>query len=126
MSTKGQYGRVRLVLNLYIAAAVTILGVLILSSVGTNNTQNRQIAEQARAIAKTNQRNTLTGCQRNNFVRLKINTVSGALTRLLRRSVAENEAKGMEPTPKQTFFLNQLYGELAPLQPVPCQEEYSR
>lgn len=120
----GKYWRVRLALNLYIAVAVTVLGVMILSSVGTNNDQNRQIAKQARALATSNREAALAGCKRGNFVRVKINTVSGALTELLQRSVAQSEAKGVPLTENQQTFLSRLYAKLAPLNPVNCRREY--
>jgi hypothetical protein len=123
-ANKASYGRTRLLLNIYIALAVTVLGILILSSVGTNNDQNRKIAEQARALAKSNREANLKGCKRGNFVRVKINTVSGALVQLLRRSVSESEAEGVELTAAQTTFLDRLYGKLAPLKPVDCHREY--
>lgn len=120
----GNFGKVRLVLNLYIAVAVTVLGLMILDSAGENSKQNRQIAEQARELAKSNRRASLEGCKRGNFVRVKINTVSGALTQLLHRSVAENEADGVVLTQSQRDFLDRLYRELRPLNPVNCEKEY--
>lgn len=125
-SGKGNYGRTRLVLNLYVAVVVTVLGILILSSVGTNNEQNRKIAQQARALSESNRQDALNGCQRGNFVREKVNTVSGALTQLLRRSVRENEESGQVLTRSQKVFLEKLYADLAPLKKVPCKEEYRR
>jgi hypothetical protein len=111
---------------IYIAVAVTVLGVLILSSVGTNNEQNRKIAQQARAIAEGNRQDALNGCRRGNFVRAKINTVSGALTQLLRRSVRENEESGQTLTRSQESFLAKLYEKLAPLKTINCEREYGR
>jgi hypothetical protein len=111
---------------MYIAVAVTVLGMMILSSVGTNNDQNRRIAQQARAIAEGNRKDALNGCQRGNFVRTKINTVSGALTQLLRRSVRENEESGQVLTPSQEVFLDKLYEKLAPLKKIDCKQEYGR
>lgn len=126
-----KYGTVRLVLNLYIAIAVTVLGLMILDSAGTNGEQNRQLAEQsrkiakqARALARTNREASLEGCGRGNFVRVKINTVSGALSQLLHRSVTENEQDGVVLTQGQEVFLDQLYRKLRPLKPVNCQEAY--
>lgn len=118
--------RVRLVLNLYIAVVVTVLGALILENVGTNSDQNRQIAEQARQLSRTTQQASLAGCRRGNFIRQKINTVSGAVRRLLARSVQENEARGRELTPDQRAFLAGLHKDLAPLDRINCQEAYSR
>jgi len=123
---QGNYGRVRLLLNIYIAIAVTVLGLMILKSAGTNATQNREIAEQARALAQATRASNFEGCQRGNFVRTKINTVSGALSRLLHRSVTENQAEGVQLTAEQQKFLDQLYEELAPLKPVDCKKEYGR
>jgi len=123
---KGNFGRVRLVLNLYIAIAVTVLGVMILSSIGTNDKQNRKIAHQARALAESNRAAGLDACQRGNFVRAKINTVSGALSQLLHRSVRENEEKGQVLTQSQEVFLGKLYEDLAPLKKIDCKKEYER
>jgi hypothetical protein len=111
---------------IYIAVAVTVLGIMILSSVGTNSDQNSRIAEQARDLAKSNREASFAGCKRGNFVRIKINTVSGALAQLLHRSVAESEAEGIVLTEAQVGFLDRLYEKLAPLKPVNCHREYGR
>jgi heme exporter protein D len=117
-------------LALYIAIAVTVLGVLILESVGENAEQSKQIAQQgvriarqARASAKKNQISAIKGCYRGNYVREKINVISGALTSLLQRSVAESE-KITPLTPSQVKFLELEYRRLKPLRKVNCKKHY--
>lgn len=118
------YARLKLFLNVYIAIAVTVLGVLVIHQLGTNNTQNRRLAEQARAIGITNAKVAHEGCLRGNFVREKINVIAGALVSLLRKSVAENERRGVTLTEDQTKFLGELYKKLSPLKEVNCDLKY--
>lgn len=125
-----KWGRISTFLALYIAIAVTVLGVLILNSIGTNAAQSKQIAEQgvriarqSQALAERNEKNAIQGCQRGNYVREKINAISGALTSLLRRSVSETE-KVTPLTPSQLEFLEEEYRLLRPLKKINCEKHY--
>lgn len=116
----GEFAKTRLALNLYIAIAITVLGLLVLKSVGENGDQNRRLAEQARSLATNNAKSVLESCQRGNYVRGKINKVSGAVTLLLNKSIEAGEAEGRLLTPDQKVFLNGIFHELRPLNKINC------
>jgi hypothetical protein len=118
-----KWSRTTTFLALYIAIAVTVLGIMILNSVGTNASQSKRIASQARVLAEKNATAALKGCYRGNYVREKINVISGALTSLLERSVTESE-KIKPLTPSQEEFLGEEYRKLKPLKTINCRKRY--
>lgn len=118
-----KWNKITTFLALYIAIAVTVLGVMILNSVGTNARQSKQIAQQARALARKGAIDAIHGCHRGNYVREKINVIAGALTSLLQRSVEETE-KTKALTPSQLEFLEEEYRRLRPLKRVNCGKHY--
>lgn len=115
------------IVSIYIAVAVTVLAVGVWESVGTNNTQNDQLAAQneqlaanSKTLAQFNHRLAIEGCQRSNYVRGKINVIAGALSSLLHRSIEEGEKQGRILTPDQATFIEQEFELLAPLNKINC------
>lgn len=112
------------IIAIYIALMVTVLAGGVWESVGTNTDQNKQIATQAEALAASNHKALSEGCARGNFVRVKINVISGVLSGLLHKSIEEADAKGEALTPDQEVFINRQFRRLAPLNPVDCKKKY--
>lgn len=114
----------------YIAVVVTVLGVLVLNSIGTNAAQNRKLAEQAgqiaaqaRRIGQGNYEAAIAGCHRGNFLRSKVNVVSRAVAELIEKQV-ESAEEVTVLTPAQLAFVRREYRLLRPLAHVNCATAY--
>jgi hypothetical protein len=125
MKENGSWAKVRLALNVYIAILLTVLAVLVVRDLGINNSQNHRLAIQAKELSEANRNSGIAACRRGRVALHKINVVAGALTELLRKSVEENERRGLKLTPKQEAFLEREYKLLAPLEvPKNCKSHY--
>lgn len=105
--------RINMTIALYIAFMVTVLAAGVWKSVGVNSDQNAKLSIANREIA-------IRGCTAENHSREKINHISGALVDLLRKSIAENERKGITLTPPQEAFVAREFRLLRPLPQITC------
>jgi hypothetical protein len=113
-------------LKVYIALVVTLLAILVVPQLGENQHQNRVLAEQASALARTNYVAASRGCHRGNYVRAKINVVANGLSELIEKQVESAEATGVVLTPAQRAFVRREYRRLRPLGFVNCQRQYPK